>query len=189
MIKGSGIRENELNKMFNLLVDALEQDSDQDFLGEVYHELKLTSYKKGQFFTPYCASKLIAQIGLLNETEKLNEVVRINDPSCGSGSTLIATVNILKQGNKNPKNYFILGQDIDFLMALTCYVQLSLQGIAGAICIGDSLHDGNIFNQLSDQENTWILPVTYVYYPELLINIKNKKLIKSKHYYKSEKTR
>ena len=39
--------------MFSILVMALEDNSEQDFLGELYMCLGLGSHHAGQFFTPY----------------------------------------------------------------------------------------------------------------------------------------
>lgn len=40
-----------------VIVEALERNPEQDFLGELFMELKLGNHWKGQFFTPYCVCK------------------------------------------------------------------------------------------------------------------------------------
>lgn len=65
-------------------------------------------------------------------------------------------------------------QDIDQTMALSCYVQLALQGVPGMVVIGDSLQQSSIPPRLMDEGNAWMLPMTYHYHPELLIDIKSK---------------
>ncbi len=46
-----------LAKCFAIVVEALERNPEQDFLGELYMELELGNHWKGQFFTPYCVCK------------------------------------------------------------------------------------------------------------------------------------
>lgn len=40
-------------KCFAIVVEALEHNPDQDFLGKLYMSLELGNHWKGQFFTPY----------------------------------------------------------------------------------------------------------------------------------------
>ena len=40
-------------QMLGLVVLALEENPEQDFLGSLYHHLNLQQEQKGQFFTPY----------------------------------------------------------------------------------------------------------------------------------------
>ena len=40
-------------KCFAIVVEALERNPDQDFLGKLYMSLELGNHWKGQFFTPY----------------------------------------------------------------------------------------------------------------------------------------
>lgn len=49
-------------KCFAIMVEALEQNPEQDFLGELYMELNLGNHWKGQFFTPYHICDFMAQI-------------------------------------------------------------------------------------------------------------------------------
>lgn len=43
--------------MLALTVDAMEENPDQDFLGDLFMSLGLGDQWKGQFFTPYCICK------------------------------------------------------------------------------------------------------------------------------------
>lgn len=49
-------------KCFAIMVEALERDPEQDFLGELYMELNLRNHWKGQFFTPYHICDFMAKI-------------------------------------------------------------------------------------------------------------------------------
>lgn len=48
--------------LFALIVEALEKNPDQDFLGKLYMNLELGNHWKGQFFTPYNVSRCMAEI-------------------------------------------------------------------------------------------------------------------------------
>ena len=50
-----------MSKLLALLISALDEKH-QDFLGQIYSMLNLGNAKKGQFFTPYNVSKLMAEI-------------------------------------------------------------------------------------------------------------------------------
>ena len=53
-IKGYNQGEQQIfQKLFALLVEALDDEPDQDFLGEMFMGLNLGNHWKGQFFTPY----------------------------------------------------------------------------------------------------------------------------------------
>ena len=49
-------------RVFALIVDAMEFDPDQDFLGDLYMSLELGNQKAGQFFTPYSVCKMMAKM-------------------------------------------------------------------------------------------------------------------------------
>lgn len=49
-------------KMLAIIVEALERNPEQDFLGEMYMQLNLGNHWKGQFFTPYCVCKMMSEI-------------------------------------------------------------------------------------------------------------------------------
>ena len=49
-------------KCFAIVVEALERNPDQDFLGRLYMSLELGNHWKGQFFTPYDVCRCMAEI-------------------------------------------------------------------------------------------------------------------------------
>ncbi len=118
-------------------VIALEENQDQDFLGDIFMMLNLGNNVTGQFFTPYHICRLMAMTTLGNICKQIREkgFVTINDPCCGAGAILIAAINEarkqLKKENLNFQNsIFLAAQDIDETVVLMCYIQLSLLGIA-----------------------------------------------------------
>lgn len=138
--------QNLFPKLFAYLVEALEKNPDQDFLGSIYSELGLNSKEHQQIFTPYKISYLMAEITISDIADRVKEkgVVEIHDCCCGAGSTLIAASNVakrkLEKAGLNYQNHILVtGQDIDRLVTMMCYIQLSLLGMAGYFKVGDAL--------------------------------------------------
>lgn len=148
------------------IVKALERNPEQDFLGTLYMDLGLANHWKGQIFTPYCLSKLIANIASrkIDEEIERNGYISICDPTCGAGSTLIAAVSEMKRLNHNFQSQALfVGQDIDRVAGLMCYIQLSLLGCAGYVYIGDTLSrpmTGQVlFPREMEDFEMWIMPM------------------------------
>lgn len=149
------------SEMFAVMSIALDENGKQDFLGDIYNHLGLTNHRKGQHLTPFNLSMLMAQLqgqDLIDKAEKLDKV-RVCDECCGSGSTLIAMANFAKDSGINYQSKLIfMGQDIDWFVGLSCYIQLSLLGCSGFIRIADTLKDP-IGNADFMSENVWVLPM------------------------------
>lgn len=158
---------NELpSQLFGIIVTALENEPEQDFLGKMYMNLELGNHWKGQFFTPYNVCKMMSEITCGDADRRIEEqgYISINDPACGAGATLIAAVNSLKDGKHNFQNHVLfVGQDIDRIVGMMCYIQLSLLGCAGYICIGNSLTNpltGDVlFPQEREGQELWFMPM------------------------------
>ena len=108
--------------------------------------LDLGSHWHGQFFTPYDICRMMAKISLNGgerdaKTEILDHgYISINDPACGAGATLIAAANQLRNQYINYQtDALFVGQDIDRIAGMMCYIQLSLLGCAGYVVIADTL--------------------------------------------------
>ena len=68
----------------------------------------------------------------------------VNDPTCGAGATLIGAVNHLEDISINFQNHALfIGQDLDYVACMMCYIQLSLLGCAGWIIHGNTLTNEN----------------------------------------------
>lgn len=95
-IKGYNEAERQVfPKLFALLVEALEDEPDQDFLGEMFMGLNLGNHWKGQFFTPYNVCRMMAEMqidGIETRVERQGWV-SVLDPCCGAGALLIAARN------------------------------------------------------------------------------------------------
>lgn len=156
-------------EMFTVVVAALEQNQDQDFLGELYMQLNLSSAHKGQFFTPYNLCRCMAQMnmdGLTGELQK-KSWVSVLDPCCGAGALFIAFANECRRNGINYQtDVLFVGQDIDPVVAKMCYIQLSLLGCPGYVVIGDSLSEPAVSMDShvllpNSQQNIWYTPMFF----------------------------
>ena len=140
--------EKELETFSQMLAEvtnAMEQNPDQDFLGELFMALDLGNEWKGQFFTPYDVCRLMASMTYNNDLkQKIAQKgwVSVSDPACGAGALLIAFANDCRRPG-HEINYqtsvLFVAQDIDFLAGMMCYIQLSLMGCPGYVVIDDSI--------------------------------------------------
>lgn len=148
------------------LAIALEKNPEQDFLGSVYMELELGNHWIGQFFTPYSICQLMADVTCSDAVEQIRKsgFVTMNDCACGAGATLIAGIHgirriIEKEGYNWQHHVLVTAQDLDMITGLMCYIQLSLQGAAGYVKIGDSLLDP--MSTGDSLENYWFTPMYF----------------------------
>ena len=153
-------------QLFAYVVAALEENPEQDFLGDIYTELGLNSKEHRQIFTPYNVCHLMCEItfgDLASQVEK-SGVVEIHDCCCGAGATLIAASNTakdkLEKAGLNYQNYILVtGQDVDYLVTMMCYIQLSLLGMAGYFKVGNALTDPMTDHDTLD--NYWFTPMYF----------------------------
>lgn len=156
--------QNLFPELFAEIVLQLENNLDQDFLGQLFMDLNFGDKHLGQYFTPYPISKLMSKaiIGDAVSQVRKEKRITISDPCCGSGSLLIASINEakrqLEKENMNFQKYiYVCGQDINQLIALMCYIQLALMGVAGYISVGDSL-----LNTENAIQNCWFTPMYFL---------------------------
>lgn len=131
----------EFSQLLAFLIGALTEKH-QDFLGQVYMQLNLGNSAKGQFFTPYHVSQLMAEINFAEVEEKLksNEFITLSDPCCGSAGMIIAFAETMKNKGYNYQNLlFVEVIDVDEMCFMMAYIQLSLYEIPARVMLGDSL--------------------------------------------------
>lgn len=153
-------------KITAAITNALEDNPEQDLLGNLYMSLDFGSNALGQFFTPYDVCQAMAELSVdkaLMESQ-INEkgYIRINEPSCGAGANIIALINVMKKQEINYQNSaFIVAQDLSQLTALMCYIQLSLLGCAGTVVVGDTLRSPGAKTQTEIElaDNIWLTPM------------------------------
>lgn len=149
-------------ELFASVVDALDADHEQDFLGNLFMQLELSNHWKGQFFTPYPLCRLMAdmQFGEIDNQISRKGYISVNDPACGAGATLIGFANAVKDKGINYQDHVLfVAQDIDQTAALMCYIQLSLLGCPGYVVIGDTL-SSPITEDLRDHD-VWYTPLYF----------------------------
>ena len=153
-------------QMLNLVVLALSDNPEQDFLGSLYHYLELHQEQKGQFFTPYHICEFMSEIQFsdteADEVLKEKNYISVSDPACGAGAMLIAFANVArKHGINYQEQVLFVAQDIDRTAAMMCYIQLSLLGCPAVVAIGDSLAkpyphpDNEVWHTLFYHLNQW----------------------------------
>lgn len=157
-------------ELLGKLVDALEEDPEQDFLGEMFMALELGSHWKGQFFTPYSICQLMAAMTIEDRTSQIEKQgwSGINDNCCGAGALLIAARNEMVRRGLGPRQVLYVAQDIDRTAALMCYLQLSLLGCAGYVIVGNTLTQPSVspmgsllLISPSAGQEVWFMPAFY----------------------------
>ena len=154
------------SQMLCEVVIGLERNPNQDFLGELFMALNLGSDHAGQFFTPYDICRMAADITSTDLPARIERDgwASVNDCACGAGASLVAFANTcLRQKINYQASILFVAQDIDYIVGLMRYIQLSLLGCAGYIVIGDSLlHPTTALDRrgLIPQpgENVWYTP-------------------------------
>lgn len=127
--------------MFALLVEMLELEK-ADHLGQLFMDLELGDHWKGQYFTPYSVSKLMAGITLLDVKTQIeaNGFVTISEPACGAGAMVIACADVIhEQGINYQQTMHVTATDIDATAVHMTYLQLSLLHVPAIVVHGNSL--------------------------------------------------
>lgn len=134
------------SKIYILLSNQINSDVGfNDYLGEIYMQSQISNNKTGQFFTPFHISKLTAGVEMDTKTVKeymeQNRILKIFEPSCGSGGMILACADILynKYGFNISRNLFVECGDIDRRCVCMAYLQLSLAGIPAIVYHRDGL--------------------------------------------------
>ena len=143
-------------ELLALTAIAITENPNRDFLGDLYSGLELLDRGHQQFFTPYNISHLMASCMMSGKSDDFEQkgYISICDPSCGSGTMLIAAANTLQSSKRNPATEALLvGKDIDRRVAKMCYITLSLMGCAAVIQVCNSLSFEDV-----PKSCTWVTP-------------------------------
>lgn len=115
-----------------LLVKTMEVRN-RDILGELYMEMQLGNEDGGQFFSPYQISEIVANLVDVKKLKSKNKIY-LKEPTCGSGSMIIAYANNLKRHGINfQEKLYVEAEDIDIKAVYMTYLQISMLGIKGII--------------------------------------------------------
>jgi type I restriction-modification system DNA methylase subunit len=138
-------------KMLALVVQALDTNPEQDFLGSIYMESGLGNKRIGQFFTPYELASLNARVLFdkagIDSAIADKGFVSIHEPACGTGTHLIAWREVMVDAGYGSFDCLVHATDLDRFCYEATYVQLSLLGVCGLIMHGNTL-TGEVFEGL-----------------------------------------
>lgn len=115
-----------------------------DHIGALNMMLDNGNKHSGQFFTPYAVSKLMALFSVdfkivLKQVKKVG-YMSVNEPTCGSGSTVIAVAEVMKGLGFDPTTDLrVIMQDIDKHCVNMSYVQMRIFNIPAYVIHGDTL--------------------------------------------------
>ena len=108
----------------------------------------------------------MAKITIGNAVDQIKQdgYITLNDSVCGAGATLIAGIHEigrqLNEAGYNWQNHvLVIVQDIDYIVGMMCYIQLSLLGCAGYIKIGNTISDPICEND--NMEKYWFTPMYF----------------------------
>ena len=116
-----------------------------DYLGQLYMLSETSNKHTGQFFTPYCVSKMCAECtineSMVKEYMQQDKILTLNEPTCGAGGMIIAAVDVLynKYHFNYSRNLLVECSDIDSRCVHMTYLQLALAGIPAIIYHRDTL--------------------------------------------------
>ena len=100
-----------LSRLLYVVSMALEDNPKQDFLGDLYTSLNLNQYQKGQHFIPYGVADFMAKVycyGDLQASVEQKGFVSVSDPTCGSGTMLMAFANEVRNHGLNYQEKVLL---------------------------------------------------------------------------------
>lgn len=134
-----------------------------DILGEIYMTMDIGNKNTGQFFSPYSISEIMASIA---KPLKQNRVIKLYEPTVGSGGNIIAVCQKLKEMGVNYQNSLkVIAQDLDYKAVYMSYVQFAILGIPAVVFQGDAL-DGKY-----NYDNAFMTPMLILNWNQ--INISN----------------
>ncbi len=131
-------------KIYLLLTSQIDYGF-ADYIGELYMKSETSSKNAGQFFTPYCISKACAEMAInssqVEQYIKEDKILTLNEPACGSGGMIIATIDTLynKYDFNYSRNLFVECSDIDARCVYMTYLQLACTGVPAVIYQRDTL--------------------------------------------------
>ena len=122
---------------------ALERHR-EDFLGHALEALGAANTHNGQFLTPVCVSRMMAQVGCQGIEYTPGKIISLSDPSCGSSVLLIEGAEKLLADGVRQADILIHAGDIDGRACDISYIQLSLLGYAAVVQHMDALSQRRI---------------------------------------------
>lgn len=141
-----GYTREELDRFAQMLacvVESLEW-SYGDCLGQIFMGLDLGNHWKGQFFTPYTVSSMMARM-TLNDVDqgwldRHGGILTLCEPAVGAGGMVIAAAEALREKGVNYQQCMhVTAQDIDATAVHMTYIQLALLHVPAVVLRGNTL--------------------------------------------------
>ncbi|MGY4831843.1 N-6 DNA methylase (plasmid) [Sphaerotilaceae bacterium SBD11-9] len=128
-------------EMLACVVQSLERGI-SDCLGTLFMGMELGDHWKGQFFTPFPVSQLMAGITLGDAREAIAQqgFITVSEPAAGAGGMVLAMAATLQdQGVNYQQCMHAMTQDIDACAVHMAYIQLSLCHVPAIVVHGNTL--------------------------------------------------
>jgi hypothetical protein len=128
-------------QMIACIVMSLEAGF-RDCLGELFMALEFGNEWKGQFFTPYPISQLMARMVTTDAHARIEQegFIRVEEPAVGAGGMVIAVADALLAEKINyQKAMHVTATDVDATAVHMAYIQFSLLHIPAILVHGNSL--------------------------------------------------
>ena len=127
----------ELGRLFNLYLVAVEELPFRDILGTLFMRLDINSVRAGQFMTPWPIAEMMARMQF--DRDSFEAIVRergtvsVCDPAVGSGVMLLAFAKVVHDslGREGTDRLRLHGTDIDPRCVNMCRIQLRMNGLDG----------------------------------------------------------
>jgi hypothetical protein len=135
-------------QMLAELALALARTGGRDVLGPIAAALGMTTFRSGQYWTPWEVCKMMAQltIGGGGDREALGAKIArhgfttVCEPACGPGTMILAFADAMRDAGLDPKRQLhVTAYDIAPWCAHMAYCQLALMGIPAVVIQGDFL--------------------------------------------------
>lgn len=142
--KRCGIEREKALTLAMDLMQAIASDGG-DRLGDMAAHLNILDSGMGQFFSPSCVARLLAEITLPDQETIQGHIARSGyftamDPAAGSGGLLIALAQRVRDAGEDPKfKLMVEATEKDAQAWRMLYVQLSAYDIPARVILGDSL--------------------------------------------------
>ncbi|MFV8598465.1 N-6 DNA methylase [Ralstonia pseudosolanacearum] len=140
-------------RMLGCLVESLE-GGHKDALGQIFEALQLADHWKGQFFTPFEVSRLMAKILLSGAAAEIERTgfLSLMEPAAGAGGMVIAAASaLLDDGINYQQTMHATLIDIDATACHMAYVQMALLHVPAIVIHGDALAPDTVWGH-------WVTP-------------------------------
>ncbi|MHA6823943.1 N-6 DNA methylase [Ralstonia pseudosolanacearum] len=140
-------------RMLGCLVESLE-GGHKDALGQIFEALQLADHWKGQFFTPFEVSRLMAKMLLSGAAAEIERkgFISLMEPAAGAGGMVIAAASaLLDEGVNYQQTMHATLIDVDATACHMAYVQMSLLHVPAIVIHGNALVPDTVWGH-------WVTP-------------------------------